>query len=183
MAVAVADDACFASKYMPDGQHRLLVKKALDLLSKDTGPAIPSTVTIDDLPWPIKLTIEPNKGRKPLWSTHKRHASMPHIDREKLSPFIFMDRDLPLPMTKSLTIEIVGSNSHPSIIDIYPGSVVPSLPWQIDHEENLLDYMISVTFWQEHSFLYDISCVATKLHDNAPSWHTSDLSLLTPLPL
>lgn len=174
--VIAADDALL---FMPHGNHRLLIKKALDLLSNDIDFTVPLKVTVHDLPWPIKAIVEPNDCRIPIWATHAHHQRGERVETAGLSPFVCASRELRLPITKSLTIDIAGTMNNPVINAVYPGSVLPLLPWQIGDANDVAEYEMSVAFWQTHSFVFD-KTIAFGQQDSLPDWYT-DVS--SPLPL
>lgn len=170
--VIITDDAHFSSKFSPTTEHRLLVKRALEQLSNTPKFTVPTKVTVDTLPWPIRAIVESNNGRQQRWATHLRHQHLQSDDVDTAVPFVFMNRDLKLPVTKSLTLEIIGTKEHPIIKDIYPGQILPPLPWELTAQTDLAVFVKSMLFWRSHSFLYDKSCVVDKLRETAPSWCT-----------
>lgn len=170
--VVVADNAHFSRKFLPTAEHRLYVQKAFDKLSDDQTFSVPVKVTVEDIAWPIKVAVEPNHGRKVRWAAHIQHQDALGLEQDKLCPFVYTDRDQRPLMTKSLTLEIVGTNDHPVLQDVYAGTALPPLPWELSLESDVSLIQTSVVFWRRHSFLYDIGIVASKLHEDAPVWHT-----------
>lgn len=168
-----------AQLLLPHGNHRLLIKRALDLLSREVSVLSSTVHTIYNLPWPIKSIIEPNVGREPLWAVHTRLPSDIGKKGQQLSPFICANRDIRPSMTKSLTIHITGTLDNPVVTSVYPGEPLPPLPWTIDGNMNRTAYANSLEFWRRHSFLYD-KTIAYRQQELAPDWF-SDIP--SPLPL
>jgi hypothetical protein len=170
--VIIADNAHFSRKFLPDAEHRLYVQKAFDKLSNDSTFSVPAKVTVDDIAWPIKAAVEPNYGRQVRWAAHIQHRDVLRVDQDKLCPFVYTDRDRRPLMTKSLTLELVGTNERPVLKDVYAGMILPPLPWELSLESDMSLIQTSVDFWRQHSYLYDIGIVTNKLHEDAPVWHT-----------
>ena len=170
----------YSSEYLPDAKHGLHVKKALDILSR-RQLTFPTTVTIDEglswpskavdegLGWPVQAIVEPNRDRVPQWAVHVRHRLLAVDNHDKLSPFVMIDRDQRLPMTKALTVELAGTPECPIMMNVYPGSAIPPLPWQLSPEDEADEYQWSLEFWRRHSFLYNKHHVG-KSQSPPPSW-------------
>lgn len=176
--VIAADDAL---QLMPQGNHQLLISKALDIISRSQDVAVPAIVTAYDIPWPIKAIVEPNNARAPIWGTHALHQTDAVGSHTELSPFVCASRDHRLPMTKALTFEFTGTMNHPVIRRVYPGDLLPPLPWQVDSSANVTEYEMSAAFWRIHSFLFD-RAIVRGVQENAPHWYgttPSPFTLLT----
>lgn len=173
--VVIADDAHFSSEYLPDARHGLHVKNALDIVTK-RQLAIPATVTVDGLGWPVKAIVEPNHGRRPLWGTYTQHR---HLEAQGLSPFVYIDRDQRLPMTKTLTLELTGTLERPVMTNVYAGSEIPLLPWQLSEDNDVIGYRQSLEYWASHSLLFGRSLIKEdKLQDTPPLWYVDQSSRL-----
>lgn len=164
--VITADDA---QLLMPHGNHQLLIGRALEALSDDKDFEGIGKATVDNLPWSIKAIVESNNGRTPVWATHLKCQLGTGYVSQNCYPFVYADRDLRPPTTKSLTLEITGTASNPFLASVYPGRVLPPLPWELYGSANLADYEMSAAFWRTHSFLFD-GAIARHKQDTSPNW-------------
>ena len=176
--VHIEDATRISCDYRPDAKHGLLLKK---VFAKLNGPVsvLPTTVTVDDLPWPIKAIVVPNEGRTPYWAVHVKdwHIGVP-VDK-KLSPFIG-DHDRSRPMTKKLTLEIVGTLDHPLLRSVHAGGFIPPLPWQLSENADEASMQLSLEFWRTHSYVYDSRLLLTRAQSNPPEWYVHSTSTLSP---
>lgn len=163
---------------LPNGKHSLYVQYALDRLSW-MPLSLPASVTVSNLPWRIKAIVGANDNQTPMWKVHRQHQSLELPESESLSPFIYMDRSKMPPMTRALTFELSRTETSDFVItDIYAGSKIPPLPWQIfgtDRSDLLGE---SISYWQLNSFWYSSQLVASKQDYTAPNWATSDHTIL-----
>lgn len=155
---------------LPGGKHSLYVQIALNRMSW-LPLALPTSVTISNLPWPIKAIVIPNDGQTPIWRGHRQHQ-LPNVpESEILCPFIYPDRTRKMPMTRSLTIVLASGDTGGFVVtDVYPGERIPPLPWQVRDVNDGSSLQDSIDFWIDHSFPYDSHIVTSKREYSAPSW-------------
>jgi hypothetical protein len=156
-------------EYLPTGKHSLYVQIALSRLSW-LPLLLPTAVTVGNLPWPVKAIVVPNDGQMPIWKTHRQHQRPELPESESLTPFVYADRTKKLPMTHMLTFELAEADTENFVItDVYPGTRIPPLPWQVSLTDDRLR-VESMNFWRVNSFVYDSNLVASKNEYPAPNW-------------
>lgn len=178
-------------EYALGGRHGRVLVGAFERLSlqplelSETKSTIVTVVVDGPGTWPINAIVMPNDDRKVYWAVHARHSHIDLPDQIKLSPFVYRDHGKQAPMTKALTLELTGTPKRPILMNVYAGTEIPPLPWEINHNDNPITFQKSVSFWQKRSFIYDVGSLANKkddakkkvdLQSTAPAWHTIEIS-------
>lgn len=147
------------------GQVRAgLVQQVLDRVEPWRGSdGTVLTVELSEQAFPV--IIVSLDGRKPVWAKHVGH----HAHHVQVSPFVECRRPL---LTQKLTIELVGSASHPRLVRAYPGDYAPPLPWQNSAEFVPGGVAGCVEFWRTHAYvLTETNTVpGSSIGYRAPSW-------------